>query len=203
MQVKKYLIIILMCLCLTGCTVNINTNGGTTGKEDINYVSFEEETKKFINEYKDVNSYIEVDIPKETKIHYASTEEVLNLVTSGTGIIYFGRPTCPWCRNIIPVLASVANSNNMVINYYNPGEVSADESYMYVEIKNKLSDYLRTNDNGEKAFYLPDVYFIKDGKVIGHKLGSVASQINAYISLTDEQIKELSDIYQNYINGMK
>ena len=202
MQIKKYFIIILVCLCLTGCSTSSNVDG-TSNKDDINYVVIDTETSKFINEYKNINSYIEVNIPNETKIHYASTEEVLDLVTSGTGIIYFGRPTCPWCRNIIPVLAKVANTNNMVINYYNPGEVSADESYMYVSIKNKLSDYLRSNENGEKAFYLPDVYFIKDGNVIGHKLGSLASQTDAYIPLTDEQVKELSDLYQSYINDMK
>ena len=202
MQIKKYFIIILVCLCLTGCSTSSNVDG-TSNKDDINYVVIDTETSKFINEYKNINSYIEVNIPNETKIHYARTEEVLDLVTSGTGIIYFGRPTCPWCRNIIPVLAKVANTNNMVINYYNPGEVSADESYMYVSIKNKLSDYLRSNENGEKAFYLPDVYFIKDGNVIGHKLGSLASQTDAYIPLTDEQVKELSDLYQSYINDMK
>lgn len=200
MQIKKYLVLLIVCLCLVGCTNKIVEPD--VKETPINNI-IEGETDKFIKEYTGINSYIEVKIPSETKIHYVTTSEVLNIVTSGTGIIYFGRPTCPWCRNIIPVLANVANKNKMVINYYNPGEVSADDTSNYVLIKEKLSSYLRSDADGNKTFYLPDVYFIKDGKVVGHKLGSVASQTDAYVSLTSDQIQELSNTYQDYINGMK
>ena len=52
-------------------------------------------------------------------------------------------------------------------------------------------NYLLENDNGEKTLYVPDVYFVKDGKIIGNHLSTVDSQTDPYTPLTEGQIKEL------------
>lgn len=196
MQLKKLVISLFICLGLTGCSVNVNINPEPSDPIKVN------ETEKFQKEYSELNSYIEVNIPDDTKIHYASPKEVLDILTDGTGIIYFGRPTCPWCRNVIPVLASVCNKYNMVINYYNPGETKEDDIVTYMSIKNELSEYLEKGEGGEPTMYLPDIYFVKDGKVVGHKLGSVSSQNDPYTPLTDEQKNELFSIYERYIKEL-
>ena len=68
---------------------------------------------RFQNEYESLNgqeidntnrTYLNVTINKNNPVKYASYEEVMNILESGTGIIYFGYPECPWCRTIVPVL---------------------------------------------------------------------------------------------------
>ena len=38
----------------------------------------------------------------------------------------------------------------------------------YQKLVEKLSNYLHTDDKNNKRIYVPDVYFVKDGKIIGH-----------------------------------
>lgn len=204
MRVKIILILISIFL-ITGCQTknnvvdnNINNN---TNESHINETS-QNELDKFKKEYETSND-IEVHIPDNTLIHYAKASEIMDILTNGTGIIYFGRPTCPWCRNIIPVLADISTKYNMVINYYNPGEVSYDEKDIYQNIKQALNNYLDEDKTGQKKLYIPDVYFIKNGQVIGHHIGSVTSQNDPYIPLDNDQKEELKDIYERYINLLK
>ena len=44
--------------------------------------------------------------------------------------------------------------------------------------------------------------FYADGKVIGLHTSTVSSQTNPYILLNDEQVKELKNIYEDYIHKM-
>lgn len=199
MQIKKCLVIIALCLLLTGCEESIK---GIIGDNPATSTGITNDVSKFQKEYKELNSYIEVIIPDDAYIHYASIDEVLE-VLNGTGIIYFGRPSCPWCRNVIPVLADVATKNGMMIYYYNPGETKSDDIDKYMTMKNKLSNYLDKDANGNPTMYLPDVYFVKDGNIVGHKLGSASGQKDAYVPLTEEQRNELVSIYEGYIKELK
>ena len=183
------ILLVLSVILLTACTKNIDvyTDGA-----------------KFKEEYEALNSSgITVELNNEAKIKYLELTEVLNLFENKTGIIYFGFPSCPWCRNIIPVLLEVANDNNEVVYYFNPKEVRGTDNADFAKLMEILDSYLNTDENGEKVLYVPDVYFIKNGKIVGHHLGSASSQTNPYEKLTDEQTKELKETYVNLINKIK
>ena len=66
-----------------------------------------------------------------------------------------------------------------------------------------LNEFLTENENGEKTLYVPDVYFVKDGKIVGNHLGTVDSQTNPMESLTEEQKQELLNIYNDLFNKIK
>ena len=76
---------------------------------------------KFKKEYESLNGqinssnkkYMDVEISVKNPIQYASYEEIVNLLKSGTGVIYFGFPECPWCRNAVPVLLEAAKELNI------------------------------------------------------------------------------------------
>ena len=176
--------IILVALLLTGCA----------NKE------ISEDTKIFKEEYEALNnSGIVVNIEDED-IDILDYNEAYNLLTTGTGVIYFGFPSCPWCRNIVPVLLDVLDKNNETLNYVNIRNLSNDN---YLKVKELLNEYLTVESNGERIFYFPDVYFVKDGKIIGHHIGSVKTQTNPNVSMDKKQKKELSNIYKELLKEME
>src|SRR5574344_237503 len=197
MQIKKILLIIMAILLITGCTKKENS----VTSEDI--TPLVTDTSKFKTEYEEGNNGIIVNVSDDDKIKYVTPSEVLNILTSGTGIIYFGRPTCPWCRNVVPVLLEVARTNNLTVNYLNPGEITGDDVKDYVKVKEALDSYLDYDEDGTKSLHIPDVYFVYNGKILGHHLSTVSSQDDPYTALTSSQKQELINIYNSYIEQMK
>lgn len=187
---KKFLVL-LVCLLFVGCSSKVlETN-------DID---------KFKKEYEDYNSMedtVKVSIDNSAKLKYLNVSEVVDFLENKTGIIYFGFPTCPWCRNIIPVLLNVAKDNNETVYYFNPRSFRGTDDLNYSKIMNILNDYLESDENGEKVLYVPDVYFLKNGNIVGHNLGSVDSQTDPYIVLDDTQKQELYNIYKDLLDKTK
>lgn len=162
---------------------------------------------KFSYEYINIMEYnngkkIKVEIPYDNKIKYLNEEELLTFIKEGTGILYFGYNTCPWCRNVIPILIDTVNKNNIDTIYYADIH-NLDISSIKEELYGILADYLRKNDENKRVLAVPDVYFIKNGKIIDHHLGAVDSYYNPYEKMTSSQQKELTNIYEELIKGMK
>lgn len=140
---------------------------------------------------------IKTKIPWKNNIKYIEGEEVIQTLKKETGIVYFGYPSCPWCRNIVGPLIEVAKENNLKIYYVNIHNAIEEEKE---ELKKLLKDYLRKNEEtGEYVIAVPDVYYIKSGKIIGHHIGSVDSYKNPYKKMTEKQKKELKTKYQKLI----
>lgn len=189
---KKFLSI-LSCLVLlviiTGCGNNKNSD----------------DALKFKKEYEELNSSsVKMDISENNPIKYATFDEIIDVLTKGTGVVYFGFPGCPWCRNVIPVLFEVAKENDVdTIYYFNPREIRTSGNDAYQQLTTILNDYLEENDEGVKTLYVPDVYFVKDGKIMGNHLSTVDSQSDPYTPLDEEQRAELKNIYQELFDKIK
>jgi len=183
---KKVVIILMSIFLLVGC-------GKTDGE-------------KFKEEYEALNgtqNLINITIDSNSNIKYLNAKQTVSFLKEGTGILYFGFPKCPWCRNVLPVLLEVATSNNMSISYLNPSGLRNSKNKDFEEIMNMLDAYLMTNDEGNKVLYVPDVYFVKDGKIIGHHLSTVESQTDPTVPLTEEQKQELKTVYEELIGQMQ
>lgn len=183
---KKVVIVLMSIFLLVGC-------GKTDGQ-------------KFKEEYEALNgnqNLINVTIDSDVDIKYLNAKQIVSFLKEGTGIIYFGFPSCPWCRNVLPILLEVASSNNIQISYLNPSGLRNSKNKDFEEIMNILDSYLMTNEEGNKVLYVPDVYFVKDGQIIGHHLSTVESQKDPTIPLTDEQRQELKTIYEDLIGQIK
>lgn len=174
---------------------------------------------KFEKEYEDFNDketpyggkYLEIDIDNKGSIKYTSYDEVYSLLEDGTGVIYFGFPTCPWCRNLVPVLLDAMKESGIdTIYYFNNMEdrdvkVLEDDEIVikkngtknYYKLVDKLEsvlgEYEGLNDSSIKRLYYPTVIFIKDGKIVDSHIGTVDSQENPSVFLNDEQYKELKN----------
>lgn len=210
-KIKVIAVSALAIICLLVVTIKY-TN------EETDAIKFKEEYET-LNDKKDSNEYINVDIDKENPIVYADAEEVIDLIKNDTAVIYFGFPECPWCRNAIPVLLDAAKELGIEkIYYYNALSIrdkkSLDENgdivvedegtKEYEELVELLYDYLPIydglNDNTIKRLYFPTVLFVKNGEVIGLHISTVETQENPYNELTKEQYEELKTIYYDYLN---
>ncbi len=169
------------------------------------YQYLKSDGEKFKAEYEALNNEnININISKNNPIKYVTLDEVFDIIQNKTGVIYFGFPGCPWCRNMIPVLFEAAKNNNIdTIYYFNPRNVKKSDNDEYNKLKEILNEYLSEDENGQKVLYVPDVYFIKDGKIVGHHLGTVDSQEEPTISLTEEEKNELLDIFNELFEKIR
>ena len=161
---------------------------------------------KFKQEYEEVNNSIgavKIEIDEDNPIVYLDNYKELNnkIENKDSFILYLGFPTCPWCRNIIPVLFDSVKENNIDNIYYmNTREINTDDYDKLIEL---VYEYLTEDSEGNKSLYVPDVYFFNKGNIVGNHLGSVDSQTDPTIPLNKEQVKELKGIYSDLIKKIK
>lgn len=127
--------------------------------------------------------------------YYSDYDEVVQVLNNGTGIVFFGFPACPYCQVYAPVLDEVAKERGAEKIYYlNIKEMRDKNTDEYKKIVEILSDYLEIDENGEKRLYVPDTYFVKDGKIMGHNNSmSMLKEENANEYFDEEKRKELKD----------
>jgi len=184
------------------------------------------DNKKFKFEYEILNNkdngygnkHLEINIKENNKIKYASYEEIKKILTEGSGVIYFGFPECPWCRNIInPLLNASEETEVKNIYYFNAVDIrdkkhldenntiitdneGTKEYKELVEILyDNLEEYEGLNDPTIKRLYFPTVVFVKDGKIISTHIGTLDDQENPFEPLNDKQKEQLKNIYKSNI----
>lgn len=167
--------------------------------------SLKSDASKFKSEYEALNDEnVKIEISKNNPIQYVNIDKVFEIFENKTGVIYFGFPGCPWCRNMLPILFEAAKNNNIdIIYYFNPKEIRSSDNDDYNKLISILNHYLKENEVGEKTLYVPDVYFVKEGQIVGHHLGTVDSQTNPMESLTDGQKQELLNIFDELFSKIK
>lgn len=115
---------------------------------------------------------------------YKNIDEVITLLESGTGVLFLGFPECPWCQHYVKYLNEVAKSNKYKeIYYFNIKNDRYSNTVKYQKIVSLLGEKLLNDDAGNKRVFVPDVTFVKDGKIIGHD--NETSVINIDIAPTD------------------
>lgn len=186
---RKRLVIVLSCiiLILSFALIYLNTDlfkGTEVGTVIDNNIS------------DDIRFYREYPLSDMKNIYYYATyDEVLEVLTKGTGIVYFGFPACPYCQVYAPVLDEVARERSVEKIYYlnikDMREQNTDEYKRLVEV---LDRYLEVDETGNKRVYVPDTYFVKDGKIVGHNNSmSTLSNVNVEEYFTEEVRKVLKE----------
>lgn len=172
---------------------------------------------KFKEEYEILNGkYYEegniitsnLEIKKDNPFIYVNDFDILEKLTKGTHIIYFGNPECGWSRRVVPVLTSFAERNSIeTIYYYNFSNLeklvldeNKDKIKLYNNILNIIKDY--NKDETLDTILTPVIFFIKDGSIIGSHYKLVENYMNYNVELSDEQIEELMDIYQVHYDNI-
>lgn len=209
------LIIFLLSSYLIYNFVDSETENIVTNEE----IKFKEEYESLNSKYNEYSQsyYTNIKIIENSNVEYKEATEIIEIIKTGTGVIYFGFPECPWCRNLVPILVNKLSEYNVPFYYYNAydirdtkhldenGNVVTDKqgTIEYYEIVNLLSDFLGEysglNDNTIKRLYFPTVVFVKEGKVLDIHIGTLDNQSNPNVDLTEEQILELGSILEQKI----
>ncbi len=217
MDKKLILAPVLALLIIIIAVFGLNKNSNSEVKDA---VKFKEEYES-LNGQKNDNGkeYVNISVDEENPFVYASYDEVVDIIENGTGVIYFGFPECPWCRNAVPVLIDAAQELGVdKIYYYNALSIrdtksldengnivtdkkGTDEYYKLVDLlSNVLTPYEGLNDESIKRLYFPTVVYVKDGEVLASTIGTVDSQEDPYIKLTNDQYNELKNTYMDNMN---
>lgn len=158
--------------------------------------------------------HVSMEISEDHPFVIASQEEVRDLLTDGSGAIYFGFAECPWCRNAVPVMDEAAQAVGLDEIYYvnvremrdqksrdSDGEIVVDEEgsefyyYLLSELGDQAPEYGSLEDPAERRITVPFVVVVVDGEIVSTHLGTVESQTDPLVAMTPEQRQELKDIY--------
>ena len=163
------------------------------------------------------NDYIDVNIPSDNNIVYADYEQIFDIL-DGTGVIYFGYPECPWCRNAVPVLIEAAkeaeiyylnNNEDRDTKTLKDGKVVTEKegtdnyNKLLEKLGDKASTYEGLEDNSIKRLYFPTLVVVKNGEITDYIEGTVDSQKDPQKPLNEKQKKELKDKYTKTMKKLK
>jgi len=184
-QNKKYIMILGIAIILIILIIFI---GIKISKSNI------PDNEKFANEY--------TDVAKNNVFVYKNTKEIIKILEGGTGIVYFGFPECPWCQSYVPILNEVAKEEGIEkIYYYNIKEIRSKNTKDYQKIVKLLKNFLTKDDEGNERIYVPDIYVVKNGKILSHnnETSIVSSDITPQQYWTDVKKQELKSILKSMI----
>ncbi len=210
---KLFMIIVTV---LAAIVLVLNIQKVITNNSQTDGIKFKEEYEKLNGKKNDQGKkYREITIDSKNKIVYKTTEEVLELIDKKKSfVLYFGFDTCPWCRSVVPTLASISKELNQEVYYIDVKDIrdtfeldddnkpklvkkgSKDYSRLLEKLEPVLEDYTLTDsDNneikvGEKRIYAPSIVSVIDGKAKELTTGISDKQTDGYMKLTKEMKKE-------------
>ena len=225
-------IIVVLLICMIG----IGVIALRDKKEEQSKNGGNADSLVFKNEYESLNNVIrekdgktikEISISANNPVDIVSEEEAVSLLESGTGILYFGFPDCPWCRSMLPVLLTTLDNVSIDKLYYlnissirdtlalgenDKVDIKEEGTTGYYKLlkllDSVLEPYYLTNENGEKVdtqekrLMAPTVVGFKNGIITEIHVGTVESQESGYDDLTIEEQEELSNIFMELIRSV-
>lgn len=138
-----------------------------------------------------------------------SFDEAINFMENKTGAIIFSFPTCPYCQAVMPILNRVAQEAKVKeILYLDIYTMRKDNTLEYQEllalITSQVDDLSYSDATESHRIVVPDVYFIKNGKILNHHIATIKDQEGKWIKeLNDEQSNTLKEIYQAMLFEVK
>lgn len=117
---KIHIMLVALLLTSIGIGTSVLTDDIEKNIVTADMVRFQEEHESLNGQRNasDTQTFKDITIPAFNLIRYVTPEEILEIAESGTGLIYFGLPECPWCRQMTPLLIDVALDMGLdVINY--------------------------------------------------------------------------------------
>lgn len=173
-----------------------------------------------------------LNIPEDNPFVYKSSMEIANEIKNDASfVVYFGFPSCEWCRSALPFFIETADELEIDTIYYvdllgvreivsavEDGEnisfeVTREAGEGYYElvslIGEHLSEYMVSKSDGTKVstgrkrISAPSFLSVKDGEVVSIINGASRKQTSAYMELTDEVIEDYRNIFYEFLNSQK
>ncbi len=108
-------------------------------------------------------------ITNENIYDYKTASEILEIMNTGTGVIFFAFPENVWSHTYASLLNDVAKYYGLnEIYYYNFFNDRIMNNSYYENIVKKLNAYLPVLDNGTRNIYAPSMIMVKNGEIIAY-----------------------------------
>ncbi len=138
-------------------------------------ISHVDDAAKFTEEY---------GITSQNVFHYKTSKEILELLNSGSGIIFLCYPENSWCSSYADLLNDIAIQNKVKeIYYYNISQDRTFNQRYYENIVKILESYLPVIEDNETNIYVPALILVKDGEII--KYDDETAIVKGKTSVTD------------------
>lgn len=200
----KKLIALLLVLVCVGCTSNTEPTPQTTpdpANEQTPAANLPCDALDPCDETADMSGYEQLADSKHVFVSTSYGDVLKFIENKESAVIYMGHTDCPWCLEAAPILNEVAKEFNQTVYYVNTraeqnqseeGKASRGELVVFMQA------VLNENDQGEKALFVPDVLFLKEGEIMANHISTVDSH-NAHERLmNEEEVLELKQIYSNF-----
>lgn len=203
MNTMRKLTVSIALLLLFGCSAKPVDKAKNTEKycgDEVKEAGCDINVKADMSGYKDFNL-------KENQFTASSMKNALAMFKEQkSGILYFGFPKCPWCIEAIPILNEVAKADNIHIQYIRTRD--DDKKLLYTEEQKKelipyVKQYLKKDDEGKYALFVPFVVVVKDGKAIRGHIGTVDSHDAKKREMNKQEKTELKAIYESMFSKLK
>ena len=146
----------------------------------------------------------EYNLTSETIVYETKNiDEVINIINNKYGVIFMCTPETDWCKKYAEILNEVAIEKDLDKVYY--VNIKYDRNMntnKYQKLVHLLSDILLTDDTGNKRIYMPEVLFVRDGKIIAHdnETSFITNDITVNEYWSPENIAKLKNKLYNYID---
>lgn len=142
---KRVVAFVALIVLLSGCSVK--------KVEDVT------DSEKFAQEY---------DVSKNNPMIYVNYDKLMKLFEEGSNIIFLADSDYEGSSKAAQLLLQEAKKQKVEkIYYYNPKKLEEKSPKKYKKLINKLKDFLEKEEE-EYILNLPDIYSLKDGKIMNH-----------------------------------
>lgn len=155
----------------------------------------------FANEYKDIS--------KNNLFVYAKEYEILDILNGKSGILFLGFPSNIWSHYYADYLNEICFLNHIdKIYYYDFKKDREMNSRMYLNITNKLTDYLYTSDMKSMDLFAPTILVVKNGEILyfNDEISKLKGNITPEEYFTDykkNMLKaEIDNAIKKYLEGV-
>ncbi|MEF2782714.1 thioredoxin family protein [Erysipelotrichaceae bacterium HCN-30851] len=201
---KKYISLALACV-LCACSAAEDKSIEQQNSSNQAYCS-EEGTTCSIDESADMKDYEGIDEENNAFVETSMDEALSIFRNKKTAILYFGYPDCPWCVEAVPILDELAKENNQQILYIRTRDDQKELLYTDDEKKELISyakEYMNQDEEGKYQLYVPFVVFVKNGKIMNAHIGTVDGHDAHERTMTEDEQKELTKIYDEMFQSIE
>lgn len=129
---------------------------------------------------------------------YRNSQEILDILDKGSGVIFFCDPSSAWCQYYAPYLDKAAKNKRVEkVFYYNIAGGSKDED-IYHQIAKKVNTFLP--DFQKDTISVPLVVFVNKGTIVAVDLETADGNVPAEnpddywtVEALDDLVKRLGD----------
>lgn len=192
---RGFLVALSVCVMLIAASFTACSGGDTTAP----YAG---------KEVADLGGYSSmVDYDGESRLVETTVEDVLKYMDEKKSFaVFLGYEECEYCNAIMPYLNEAARGADQYVGYIdtrkNPDWQNNSDIDDYDKFVEVFGEYL-TDEDGEPYLYTPDLYFIKDGEIVGHHQGLIEGADDPDKALTGDQETALKTVLEGNFSEIK